>query len=99
MGTLELGNGETCPFDECDFILGEDYDGDSFKHIKKEHGDEAMNKLFPPKIIELSSACNIMAMIIEYAIIKDGKLTLRASAIEPLREVYQFLLSLMKLYS
>ena len=33
MGTVELGNGEKCPFGDCDFILGEDYDGDGFTHV------------------------------------------------------------------
>ncbi len=94
MGTIELGNGEQCPFNGCNFILGEDYDGDSFEHIMKDHGDEAMKELFPPKKIDLSTATNIMAMIIEYAQFEDDKLILRKAAIEPIKEVYQFLLQL-----
>ena len=94
MGTVELGNGEQCPFEGCNFILGEDYDGDSFEHIMKEHGDEAMKELFPPKEITLGTATNIMAMVIEYAQFEDDKLILRSSAIEPIKEVYQFLLNL-----
>ena len=95
-GTMELGNGETCPFEGCDFILGEDYDGDSFKHIEEKHGDEAMSQLFPVNKIELGDATNIMAMVIQYAKIdKDkGTLTLRSTAIDPLKEVYEFLLNL-----
>ena len=54
MGTVELGNGEQCPFEGCNFILGEDYDGDSFEHIMKEHCDEAMKELLE-KLVDFST--------------------------------------------
>ena len=84
--TMELGNGETCPFDKCDFILGEDYDGDSFEHIKDKHGDEWMNQLFPPKIIDLNAAYEIMCLVCEYGQISGDKLILRDEASVPVKE-------------
>ena len=95
MGTMELGNGETCPFDGCDFILGKDYDGDSFEHIKKNHADEAMSQLFPPKLITLQEAYENICLICEHGVIKDDELILRATALEPIKQIRECLKDLI----
>lgn len=87
MGTIELGNGEKCPF--CDFIVGEDYDGDGFKHLMNKHSEKAMEELFPA--MTLTQALHTMTLICEYAEIEGDKLILRKTALEPLRDVRNYL--------
>ena len=89
MRTIELGNGEKCPW--CEFVTGEDYDGDGFKHIMDKHPDEAMKDLFPP--MSLPEALNTMTLVCEYAVIRDEELILRKTALEPLRDVRNYLVS------
>jgi hypothetical protein len=89
METLELGNGETCPFDGCDFILGEDYDGDSFRHIIDKHQSEAMDKLFKP--ITLMQAIETVRLIIKHHQIKGDKMILHAGALGPIKDLDRFL--------
>ncbi len=89
MGTLDLGNGEKCPFDGCNFILGEDYDGDSFTHIIDKHESEAINKLFKP--ITLMQALEIVRLIIQHHKIEDDKMILNAGAIGPIKDLDRFL--------
>ena len=94
MGTIELGNGEKCPFGDCDFILGEDYDGDSFEHIINKHGDDAMEQLFPKKIISLYDAIEIMNLVLSYHKIDNENMILRATAVPLLKDVRDFLLNI-----
>ena len=89
MGTLELGNGETCPFDGCDFILGEDHDGDSFEHILDKHEFDAMDKLFKP--ISLLQALEITRLMLQHHKIEGDKMILNAQAIGPLQDLNRFL--------
>jgi hypothetical protein len=89
MGTLELGNGEPCPFDGCDFILGEDYDGDSFQHIIDKHEFESMDKLFKP--VSILQALDTIRLVIQYHKIEGDKMILNAQAIGPIKDVDRFL--------
>ncbi len=93
MGTMELGNGEKCPFDNCNFILGKDYDGDSFEHIMDKHGDDAIEQLFPKRVITLYEAINIMELVLQYHKVEGENLILRATAVGPLKDVRDFLVN------
>ena len=89
METLELGNGEKCPFAGCDFILGEDYDGDSFEHILDKHEFDAMDKLFQP--ISLVKALEITRLMLQYHKIEGDKLILNAKSLGPIQDLNRFL--------
>ena len=94
MGTVELANGEKCPFGNCDFILGEDYDGDSFRHIMDKHGDDAIEQLFPKKVISLYSAIEIMDLVLAHHQIDGENMILRATAVGPIKDVRDFLVNI-----
>ena len=87
MGTIELGNGEKCPW--CDFVVGEEHDGDGFKHIMDKHPNQAMKDLFPS--VSLTEVLHTMTLICQYAEIRGDDLVLRKTALEPLREVRNYL--------
>ena len=93
MGTVELGNGEKCPFGDCDFILGEDYDGDGFTHVMDKHGDDAIEQLFPKKTISLYQAIETMDLILQYHKIDGENMILRATAVGPIKDVRDFLVN------
>ena len=92
MGTLELGNGEICPYDGCHFVLGEDYDGDSFKHIIDKHPDEVMHKLFKP--ITLLQALETVRLILKYHTIEGENMIIHIGTLGPLQDLDRFLTSM-----